>query len=154
MSVFFEAAAAAKRVLRPLLSERAVGAIQQTLGIVDCIRCPERAAGWGPFNGQTARQALFVEIIANIRPHAIVETRTFLGMTTELMCQTGLPLFTIESNPRNYGFARPRRWHRRNVPLFHGDSRGGLRRLFDGPLHALSGRTVFFYLDAHRNDDL
>ena len=154
MSVSFEAATLAKRVLRPLLSERAVGVIQQTLGIVDCIRCPERAAGWGPFNGQTARQALFVEIIANIRPHSIVETGTFLGMTTELMCQTGLPVFTIESNPRNYGFARARLWRRRNIQLFQGDSRAGLRRLFDGPLHALSARTVFFYLDAHWNDDL
>jgi hypothetical protein len=40
--------------------------------------------------------------------------------------------------------------------LLHEDSRAGLRRLFAGPLRALSSRTLFFYLDAHGyvSDDL
>jgi hypothetical protein len=154
MSVALDSAALAKRVLRRLLSRRTIGMIQQVAGMIDYIRSPERGEGWGPFNGQTARQALFVEIIAKTRPHAIIETGTFLGTTTELMSQTGLPVFTIELHPRNYGFARARFWRRRNVKLLQGDSRTGLRRLFDADLHALSGLTVFFYLDAHWNDDL
>jgi hypothetical protein len=152
--VALEPAAVAKRVLRRLLPKQTFLMIQQTIGMIDYIRSPDRGAGWGPFNGQTARQALFVDIIAKTQPQAIVETGTFLGVTTELMCQTGLPVFTIELHPRNYGFARARFWRRRNVKLLHGDSRTGLRRLLDGPLHSLSGLTVFFYLDAHWNDDL
>ena len=147
MSVAHDPAALAKRVLRRLLSE-------QTIGMMDYIRSPDRGGGWGPFNGQTARQALFVDIIAKTRPHAIVETGTSLGATTELMSQAGLPVFTIELNPRNCGFVRARFWRRPNVKLLQGDSRTGLRRLFDGALHSLSSCTVFFYLDAHWNDDL
>ena len=154
MSVAPDPAALAKRVLRRMLPQQTVRMIQQAIGMIDYIRSPDRGAGWGPFNGQTARQALFVDLIANTRPHAIVETGTFLGTTTELMSQTGLPVFTIELHPRNYGFARARFWRKRNVNLLHGDSRTGLRRLFDGALHPLSDLTVFFYLDAHWNDDL
>jgi hypothetical protein len=154
VSIAFDPAASAKRLLRRLLSQQTVGMIQQTIGMIDYIRSPDRGAGWGPFNGQSARQALFVDIIARTRPHAIVETGTFLGVTTELMSQTGLPVFTIELHPRNYGFARARFWRRRNVKLLQGDSRTGLRDLFDGALYALSGLTIFFYLDAHWNDDL
>jgi hypothetical protein len=154
VSVALEPAALAKRALRRLLPQQTIGMIHQTLGMIDYIRSPDRGASWGPFNGQTARQALFVDIVAKIQPHAIVETGTFLGVTTELMSQTGLPVFTIELHPRNLGFARARFWRRPNVKLFHGDSRIGLRRLFDGALHPLSDLTVFFYLDAHWNDDL
>jgi hypothetical protein len=154
VSVARDSTALAKRVLRRLLSQQTIRMIQQAVGMIDYIRSPDCGAGWGPFNGQTARQALFVEIITNTQPHAIVETGTFLGATTELMSQTGLPVFTIEAHPRNYGFARARFWRRRHVKLLYGDSRAGLRRLFDGALHPLSGLTVFFYLDAHWNDDL
>ena len=143
-----------RRVLRRLLPQQTIGMMQQTIGMIEYIRSPDRGAGWGPFNGQTARQALFVDLIAKTRPHAIVETGTFLGTTTELMSQTGLPVFSIESHPRSYGFARARFLRRRNVKLLHGDSRTGLRRLFDGALHPFSDLTVFFYLDAHWNDDL
>jgi hypothetical protein len=136
-----------RRALRRLLSK-------QTMGIISYIRSPDRGTGWGPFNGQTARQALFVNIITNTRPHAIVETGTFLGDTTELMSQTGLPVFTFELNPRNYGYVRARFWRTRNVKLLHGDSRTGLPRLFDGALHSRSSRILFFYLDAHWDDDL
>ena len=154
MSMALELPGSAKRVLRRLLSQQTIGMLQQTIGMIDYIRSPERGAGWGPFNGQTARQALFVDIIAKMQPHAIVETGTFLGVTTELMSQTGLPVFSIELHPRNYGFARARFWRKRNLKLLCSDSRTGLRKLFDGPLNPLSGLTVFFYLDAHWNDDL
>jgi hypothetical protein len=76
--------------------------------MIDYIRSRDRGADWGPFNGQNARQVLFVEIIANTRPDAIVETGTFLGVTTELLSETGLPVFSIELHPRNYGFVRAR----------------------------------------------
>lgn len=154
MSVALDPALLAKRILRPLLSKQTIKIIQQTIGILDYIRSPDRGAGWGPFNGQTARQALFVDLLTKTAPHAIVETGTFLGATTEFISQVGLPVFTIEAHPRNYGFARARFWRKRNVKLLYGDSRIGLHKLFDGALHPLSRRTIFFYLDAHWNNDL
>jgi hypothetical protein len=149
-----EPAVFVKRALMQFLPRQATEIIQETIGMIDYIRSADRGAGWGPFNGQTARQALFVDILAKVQPNAIVETGTFLGTTTELMSQTALPVFSIELHPRNYGFARARFWRKRNVKLFCDDSRTGLRKLFDGPLAAQSGLTVFFYLDAHWNDDL
>jgi len=38
--------------------------------------------------------------------------------------------------------------------LLHEVSRTALRTLFDGPLQPLSSGTLFFYLDAHWNEDL
>jgi len=149
-----ETAAFAGRALRRFIPRHAIVTVRQAIGMIDYIKSPDRGAGWGPFNGQTARQALFVDIITKTQPRAIVETGTFLGATTELMSQTGLPVFTIESRPRNYGFARARFWRRRNVNVLYGDSRAGLRRLFDGALRPFSSFTLFFYLDAHWNDDL
>jgi hypothetical protein len=119
------------------------------MGMIDYLRSPRLGAEWGPFNGQTARQALLVDLVAKTRPHAIVETGTSLGATTELMSLTGLPVFSIELYPRHYGFARLRLLGKRNIKLLYGDSRTGLSKLLDGPLQALADRTVFFYLDAH-----
>jgi hypothetical protein len=93
-------------------------------------------------------------IIAKTRPRAIVETGTYLGTTTEFLAQTGLPVFTIEKHPRYYGFVRARFWRKRRITLLHGDSRSVLHMLFAGPLRSLATCTLFFYLDAHWNDDL
>jgi hypothetical protein len=84
----------------------------------------------------------------------MVETGTHLGTTTDFMAQTGLPVYTIEANPRNYGFVCARFWRTRNVTLLCGDSRAGLRKLLDGPLRDMASLTLFFYLDAHLNADL
>jgi hypothetical protein len=147
----------ANRGLRRLLPQPAIERLQQTIGMLEYVKSPDRGAEWGPFNGQSARQALFVDILAKTQPLALVETGTSLGATTALMSQTGLPVFTIERYPRHYGFARARFWRKRNVRLLNGDSAIVLRKLFDGPLQALSSRTLFFYLDAHGHwygDDL
>lgn len=157
MSLALDPAVLAKGALRRLLPPQLIAMLQQVIGMVDYARSPELGTGWGPFNGQTARQALFVEILTKTRPHAIIETGTALGATTELMSQTGLPVFTIERHPRQHGFARARFWRKRNVKLLYADSRTGLRRLLDGPFHELASRTLFFYLDAHGlvyHDDL
>jgi hypothetical protein len=122
---FVEPVALIKHVLRPLLGK--------AHGMIDYIRSPEIGAEWGPFNGQTARQALFVAIVASTQPEAIVETGTSYGATTELMSQSGLLIFTIELNPRHYGIARTRFWRRKNIKVLYGDSRAVLRELFAGP---------------------
>lgn len=105
------------------------------------------------FNGQASRRALFLAIVDKIAPFALVETGTFLGITTEFMSRTGLSLFTAESHARYFGIARGRLRHTRNVSQHFGDSRAMLRKLFAGPLHD-PPRPVFFYLDAHWYKDL
>jgi hypothetical protein len=138
----------AKRLIHRLVGE-------QLTGTIDYFRFPGRRPGWGgPFNGQPLRCELFAALTAHVRPYAIVETGTYLGTTTEFLAETGLPVYTVEAHPRNYGFARARLWRRRNVTLFHGDSRAVLQRLLADRRLNLPPRTLFYYLDAHWNDDL
>src|SRR5262249_46175014 len=97
--------------LHSVLVDEAVGAIEYAL-------YPDRGvACGGPFNGQHSRQELFHSLVEEFTPAAIVETGTYLGTTTELLAATGLPIFSVESDPRRYGFAKARFWRRRNVHL-------------------------------------
>jgi len=123
--------------------------------MADYHRNPERGLAWGgPFNGQAQRVQTFKSIVALVQPAIIIETGTYLGTTTELMADTGLPVYTIERDPRNFGFARARLRQKPNVMLRLGDSRTELRALFDGPLRSARGEKVFVYLDAHWDADL
>jgi hypothetical protein len=107
-----------------------------------------------PFNGQRSRQDLFHNLIEKFAPIAIVETGTYLATTTEFMAKTGLPIFSVESDARNYGLARARLWWHRNVHLLRGDSRAALRTLFHGPLRGARDHKLLIYLDAHWKEDL
>src|SRR5215467_7457931 len=109
MSVSYETMRQFKTLLKRILGEPALGAL-------DYLRYPELRDRWGgPFNGQLARAALFRSLIAKVRPRAIIETGTYHGTTTEFMAQTGLPIFTVESHPRDYGFSRARLLRYRQV---------------------------------------
>ena len=124
-------------------------------GRVDFYRFPKRRLSWGgPFNGQEKRQAIFNAVISTISPGLILETGTFLGTTTEFMAQLGIPIVTIESSARNYGFARTRLRSFRNVQLRLGDSRLLLRGAIEPHRIMLQTRPLFAYLDAHWNADL
>lgn len=127
---------------------------QTNLGRLDYFRFPTASDGWGgAFNGQHHRQAMFREIVIGCRVTAVVETGTFRGTTTAFMAKTsGLPLFTVEYDPRNYGFARQRLARVPSIETALGDSRAFLRDLL------ASGRLppgpCFFYLDAHWGTDV
>jgi predicted O-methyltransferase YrrM len=137
-----------RRSLRPMLVDEVVGAVEYMI-------YPDRGTAWGgPFNGQRSRQDLFHSLVERFAPIAIVETGTYLGTTTEFFAATEVPIFSVEGNPRHYGFARARLCRRRNVNLLRGDSRAALRTLFDGPLRGARNHNLFVYLDAHWNEDL
>jgi hypothetical protein len=141
-----------KKVVRRWLGDRLV---DRVVGSIDYYRFPERRLAWGgPFNGQSNRVQIFKAIIAKVQPAAIIETGTHIGTTTKFMAETLLPVYTIEGHARYYGFARARLWRNLNVKLRQGDSRTELRRLFEGPLKGLCNAPLFFYLDAHWNEDL
>jgi predicted O-methyltransferase YrrM len=128
---------------------------EQLLGAIDFVRFPKMREAWGgPFNGQHLRQNLFRHIIEVSQPSAIVETGTYLGTTTEFLADTNLPVYSIEARPRNYGFARMRLRGRKNVHVELADSRQGLHALFARPLRDISNSNLFFYLDAHWDEDL
>jgi len=125
------------------------------LGKLDYFRFPERAQTWGgPFNGQEARKEIFLNIVSITGTKAIVETGTYLGTTTEFFAGTGLPVFSVESAPRNYGYAKVRLRKHRNVSLQLGDSRKVLSSLFESELANKQYDRLFFYLDAHWGEDI
>jgi hypothetical protein len=137
-----------KAALRGLVGEQATGAL-------DYLLKPGRGSDWGgPFNGQPFRRALFLAMVEQLRPLAIVETGTYRAVTTQFMARTKLPVFTVESDARMHGFARTKLWRQRNVKPLLQDSRSALRDLLDGPLSGLTSSCLFFYLDAHWNEDL
>jgi predicted O-methyltransferase YrrM len=145
-----EAVAATEKLVRGTRRLRV-----QTTGAVEYMLHPDRGIAWGgPFNGQCFRQELFKRLVEKVTPAAIVETGTYLGTTTEMLAATGLPIFSVESNPRYYGFAKARFRRRRNVHLLRGDSRMALQMWFDGSLRWVRNRNLFVYLDAHWNNDL
>jgi hypothetical protein len=135
------------RIVYNLIGPRAFGALEFFIR-------HERAHGCGgPFNGQRCRAQLFDELI-RCRPwNAIVETGTYRGETTVRFEETGIPVYTVESQPRYVSFARTRFFfERRRVQSYFADSREVLGGLASDPHFPRSG--IFFYLDAHWYDDL
>jgi hypothetical protein len=107
----------------------------------------------GPFNGQAGRQQIFRDLVDAFQFQAVVETGTFRGTTTAFIAQnTDAPIYTVELDLRMYHFAKLRLRDLGNVTVKCGDSRSFLKELIADPTVARSN--VFFYLDAHWNDDL
>jgi len=107
----------------------------------------------GPFNGQTVRRRIFLELLRAIPFRAIVETGTFRGSTTSLLAeQSGLPVYSVEATPRFFYYARLRLRRHRRVHITLGDSRQFLKGLSEAD--EIPKENTFFYLDAHWNEDL
>jgi len=124
----------------------------ECLGILDYYRFPDRKASWGgPFNGQQTRQQIFLDLLGAFKFAAIVETGTYRGTTTQFLVErSGLKVYTVESDPRNFGFAKARFCLNGRVRVSHDDSRNFLKKLS----RTLAHQALFFYLDAHWYDDL
>src|SRR5262249_30435917 len=135
-----------KRVLPPTL----VGRIE----FYEFYWHPSMRAGLdAPFNGQEGRKEIFKNIVSTCRPTAIVETGTYQATTTYFMAShTALPIYTVESDPRNFGFAAEHLRGVKNVQIRYGDSRSFMRRFVAGS--QFQNGMVLFYLDAHWNEDL
>src|SRR5262249_37184019 len=71
---------------------------------------PELGQRWGgAFNGQCGRQQIVMDLLATFPFTHIVETGTYLGITTEFLArQSRLPVLTVEAKPVAYEFARLR----------------------------------------------
>jgi hypothetical protein len=126
----------------------------QIRGFVDYYRAPGKREAWGgAFNGQEFRRSIFLELVEKFDFSSIFETGTFRGTTTEFMASRSRAIvYTVEANPRNYGFCQARFRHNSQVRLSRGDSRSFLRAQLTT---AQSGdKPAFCYLDAHWYADL
>jgi hypothetical protein len=115
---------------------------------------PSLHVSWGgPMNGQLGRQRMCRDVMVSLKPTAIVETGTFRGTTTAFLAGFGVPVYSVEADPRYYAFAKLKlRLVRRLVKLALGDSRSFLQRLATDS--SMPKSSVFFYLDAHWDVDL
>ena len=125
-------------------------------------RLPMRLKGWleyqmgnhelfypwgGPMNGQAHRLEIARRIIETCGISRIIETGTFRATTTTWFAEFGLPVDTVEANPRYHEFAKHRLAERENVTLHFGNSRDVIDRLTRSD--EITTKHVFFYLDAH-----
>jgi len=126
------------------------------LGMLDYLLNRKSKDPWGgSFNGQKARQDLFHHLLQACRPAAIVETGTYLGSSAEFMAEcSGLPVYSIEADARNYGFCKMRLRKHHNIKLSLGDSRQFLTRFAEAEASKYAGYPLLFYLDAHWGEDL
>lgn len=127
---------------------------QELLGRLDYYRFPERRQSWGgPLNGQSGRKSLFEALVRDCAFDSVVETGTYHGTTTRYLAeQTKAPVFTIERDPRCFGFATQALRTLSDVHVCLGDS----ARQLPGLLASLAQREArpFVYLDAHWGTDL
>lgn len=104
------------------------------------------------FNGQQNRKKIFMDLIKTIKFDALIETGTWFGNTAGFMHKAAkLPVFTCELNRCYYLVAKTRLADLPAITLDMGDSRQFLKSLAGG---RLSRQVLFFYLDAHWNEDL
>ena len=106
------------------------------------------------FNDQHGRQAIFNALTSAIDFAAILETGTYLGRTTEYMhTRTNLDVHTTEANPKFYAFSKQRfKRFPGKIHLNYSDSRPFLKNTIKA-LNA-GDKPLFFYLDAHWEEDL
>ncbi|GAA2064405.1 O-methyltransferase [Williamsia deligens] len=116
-------------------------------------RRPHLGAAWGgPLNGQHHRREIVREIARTVHCDRVLETGTFRGTSTEFFSNVfGVPVDTVEVNPRYFHYSRRRLAVTPSITVTLGDSRQFLRTV---ARTSAPDDTVFVYLDAHWLDDL
>ncbi|MFE9773384.1 hypothetical protein ACFYOV_17210 [Streptomyces sp. NPDC005931] len=104
-------------------------------------------------NGQRFRQTMCRSLLQELQPDAVFESGTYRGATTQFLWHvSGSPVYTAEKDP---AFARLAARRFRDVPdvsVIRSDSRKALQRL--RTTSSFPKSRVFFYLDAHWEQDL
>jgi hypothetical protein len=108
--------------------------------------------GVGPMNGQCGRRDVTASIIRRADAQAIVETGSYRGVTTAWLASFGLPVVSVELNPRLYGYAAMRLRHHHNVSLMNRSSECAIEDIAHD--QCFPKDRVFFYLDAHWDADV
>ncbi|MEM9556303.1 MAG: hypothetical protein AAGC60_18755 [Acidobacteriota bacterium] len=113
---------------------------------------PRLALGFGELNGQERRQEIVETLITELDIAAIVEAGTFRGTSTEWFARFGLPVLTIEVNPRFYHYARLRLRRFEHVTVCLGDAPQVLAD--EAQRGTFAHGRVLFYLDDHWLENL
>ncbi|MBN2894194.1 MAG: hypothetical protein JXL97_20150 [Bacteroidales bacterium] len=127
----------------------------QILGLKDFVlKYQSLKKSWGgELNNQAQRKKIFETIVKNIHFDFVFETGTYRGTTTEYFYQiTGKKVISVEINPRYYFFSYLRFFFNSKVKIINNDSRKVLTKIAKNGNHRID--KVFFYLDAHWNNDL
>ena len=104
-------------------------------------------------NMQEGRQRMVLRLIDLANSTAIIETGTYLGVTSKfLAAHTSVPIFTAEVNPEFHREATSSLAGSANVHPKLADSRTALREWSADD--AVPKANVLFYLDAHWHEDL
>ncbi|WP_406475380.1 hypothetical protein [Streptomyces sp. NBC_01615] len=105
----------------------------------------------GPMNGQARRQQLVRDLMRAVAFDEVVETGTYRGVTSTFLSNvSGLPVHTAEMSARFFRYSRVRCADDPAITVHHSDSRRLLRELADRD----GDPTLFFYLDAHWQEDV
>jgi len=131
----------AKKAILRILGAKNIGRLEYYF------RSQLKSSYGGPFNGQAHRQKIFNDILRALPFEAIIETGTCRGTTTEFMSRSGLPIYSVDNDPRLFEFASLRFRKNKNIRLFYGDSRSVLKQLAIDV--QVPKQNIFFYLDAH-----
>lgn len=124
---------------------------EESAGRLDYLLNRKSKNDWGPLNGQKLRQEAYAAITKRISFRAIVETGTFLGTTTDYFGKAGLPVYTVEIDPRAFGYAAQRFAKiSGRIHVVRGNSPDFLTGLIKD--QTCPKERVFFYLDAHVQD--
>jgi hypothetical protein len=112
-----------------------------------------------PMNGQAARQDIVRQLHQALTVDRVLETGTYRGGTTEFLADTfNVPVRSVEASPRYFAYASNRLRADVRIRLSQGDSRTFLReqaeRVARRKESGAAPETVFFYLDAHWENDL
>lgn len=117
------------------------------------MRPKRRGKSEDAFNGQVGRQSIFNEITKAFDIEQIIETGTYMGLTTSYMNhKSGLPITTTEANPQYFGYSQQRFKKNPNIVGHLSDSRSFLKHVLAENIDPKN--TLLFYLDAHWHDDL
>jgi predicted O-methyltransferase YrrM len=123
----------------------------EVAGRVDLLRPSYRDSWGGPLNGQARRREVVRDLAVAIQFDRVIETGTYRGTSTEFFAAVfGMPVETVEANPRFFAYCSRRLRQQTEVSVNFGDSRAFLKRL--ATVHA--DETTFIYLDAHWEQDL
>lgn len=140
-----------KRVLERAYRETTERLPAATAARVDLMRPSFRASWGGPLNGQEARRAVVRAIARAVDVDAVLETGTYRGTSTEFFRAVfGVPVETVEANPRFHSYSRRRLAFDTEIAVVLGDSRTFLQ----DNARRRAGETPFIYLDAHWEEDL
>lgn len=105
-----------------------------------------------PFNSQIFRTKIFDKIIQSVNFDFLVETGTYLGITTSYFAKSfNKEIYTAEINTFCFNINKRNLESFKNIKIFNSDSRKMIAKLIK---MKKSTDLCFFYLDAHWFNDL